>query len=59
MGFFLHLAYIVILIMYTDFVYIKKAENVEYVAPSATSDKALPAGEAAGEITVEHEDDNL
>ena len=29
MGFFLHLVYIIILIMYTDFVYIKKAENVE------------------------------
>ena len=58
MGFFLHLVYIVILIMYTDFVYIKKSENVEYVAPAATSD-ALPAGETAGEITVEHEDDSL
>ena len=58
MGFFLHLVYIVILIMYTDFVYIKKAENVEYVSPAATSENALP-GEATGDITVEHDDDSL
>lgn len=49
-GFFLHLVYIIILIMYTDFVYIKKAENVEIKA----TEGALP-GEA--EIEVEHEDD--
>lgn len=57
-GFFLHLVYIIILIMYTDFVYIKKAENVEYVAPAAdASAAALPGEEVAGEVKVEHEDD--
>lgn len=66
-GFCLHFAYIIILIVYTDFVYIKKAENVEYVAPveETTDANALPGGEepagqhGGGEIKVEHEDDNL
>lgn len=53
-GFFLHLVYIVILILYTDKVYIKKPEELELVAPAA----ALPAGET-GEIAVEHEDGDL
>lgn len=41
--------------MYTDFVYIKKAENVEY-KPADEGASALP-GEAAGTAEVEHEDD--
>jgi hypothetical protein len=53
-GFFLHLMYIVILILYTDKVYIKKAEEIEYVAPTSGTG-ALPAGE----VIVEHEDEDL
>ena len=43
-GFFLHLCYIIILIMYTDFVYIKKAEDVEFT-PAVES--SLPADDQA------------
>ena len=52
MGFFLHLVYIIILIMYTDFVYIKKAENVEIAGTDGAD--ALPG---TAEIEVEHNDD--
>ena len=52
MGFFLHLVYIIILIMYTDFVYIKKAENVEIAGTDGVD--ALPG---TAEIEVEHNDD--
>jgi hypothetical protein len=54
-GFFLHLMYIVILILYTDKVYIKKAEEIEYIAPDADGTGALPGPE----IEVEHEDEDL
>jgi len=47
-GFFLHLVYIVILIMYTDQVYIKKAEEMEEEAAIAAADP---------ENAVEHDDE--
>jgi hypothetical protein len=61
-GFFLHLVYIIILIMYTNMVYIKKAEGVEYVPPPA--DPAAPAArmlaeQGGGSVVVEHDDGNL
>lgn len=48
-GFSLHLVYIIILILYTDKVYIKKPEEVAYVAPVEDAN-ALPGGD----IVVEH-----
>jgi hypothetical protein len=54
-GFFLHLMYIVILILYTDKVYIKKAEEIQYVSPVADSVGALPSGD----VVVEHVDEDL
>ena len=49
----MHLLYIVILILYTDKVYIKKAEDVKYIEPTTVG--ALPTGQ----IVVEHEDEDL
>jgi hypothetical protein len=54
-GFFLHLMYIVFLILYTDVVYIKKAEDIEHTTGTGADADALPGGD----VVVEHEDEDL